>query len=1306
MEPRVVSLLLLLFSSVSALTFLSQTNPIEVIDGVPRSAPKRVVRCTQADFGATNEFQILDDSSILHTASVTCNYVTRRYDLNPYGVIARMGRLLRSSLSVSSNSARFLDSNLTDPNAVPSTADTDRDLLWQTITGCGSDISRECQMIQFFTYPGIQIQLKVTQSGSFGRSAPRANFGASGMDPTGGNFAGWGELAAAYCIGQHSEIGPTPEGNVRASPGDAVTPYPSNYHGDGTVDIRDKYGETRRIPCYRTVNSATYDMVEREVNNTLNQYIQYGQSQELVKLQTADLYRNLTKLSSSIDSYMAAANTTYFTLQLRADAERDMAEKTKTAVTRELAQRSDALGNLTARLQATARTMAQSVNQTNSALEQLLLRSAQNKAYATSIQQTILDYAYDNERFVAQQMRSGQKGLSDFAGLLSRAANNEDLVNGQAARIQQGLLNPRIYTAPNGAILQPFTDNIGVPPIQDENDLGELSTVTTVNTSFQTVWRMENNQLFGVISVITQNCSSAFLVGASAPYAPYSQDILTLNGPTNQCTTNYSLGTDPAQRCKCWNVITEKRCQLLGLQFAYDWYLSGDINDGCIADYTTNWNGAMNRVLYTASDLAEAFANMTRRGKPVAGLPHKVTGRSGVVTEADYDPALLDTDAFWNNINGLNINQTRAGNVSLVNIAYSYAQESEISFQTTMANIESMRVRIKGTPPNRMTQEERLFTRYALGDSGPTSIFSMMLYEHYFLNLMIVSLVSIEASVDVSIDGGPVTRITDVILSNTQDNLLQQRSMFAIVVDPQAPASTQYDIPGDAISLSAYAGARETHVDYARSPDAAGFTMDAWRKREGGVEFNHPRADHAAGWYAVAVDTNASSVTYGRCLGPLPVYLGEWCVRREHFWIDISGPFDNENTPGSLVLRDKTSFLDVQVPLPFGDVIITTGSRCPDVQQLAVSGDSLLVLLVNAQGTSNRFRIQQLGACNRTEIVTLAAGGQYTKTAVRCPQAPDDTPDVLAFSYTGPGGAWIPCPNTIQLTYSPQTVSAFQGPAALDGVTTITQNRVDGLLLAIHVAEMAQLAALDAQLISSVSLEVSLGARVDTTVLDFTAQARQVIAELTRLSQEQTAAAKQNFTRYLTDELLAEFQLQMQDIRTWYLAEYAKSQVPLNQMLDDYANSRASYDVLTGVLQKSYDAAAKLVQAFGGLMVGITIALNELVAVTPTILETASDPSVWADAADLLVGDDGVFKAIAGLFITDRLKWIANAFNLSGGSMKGLFVWIVTSVFLIGGIIGVVIAALDIRRFFCQKTGSPADLAATAEILSKISAAE
>ncbi len=1268
---------------VNSLQFISQTVPVEVIDGVPRTAPKRVLACEQADyFGGTTAFQILDDSTdILYPVSVRCHPETREYELHLSSLIPRVSRLARSTTSVSRNSARFLDSNITDPNSIPSQADdpAGRKLLWATMTQCMQDTGREtCQMIHHFTKTGIAIQLKISHSGQenpFARPAADAKIG-------------YTELLAAYC----SDMGP----------------------GTEYVSFTDLYGQHwDHQACYKGVSPSRYNDTAKAVKDAADAFRTYGQSAALTEVQKSHVFKNLTLLGSDLAAYLNASNAALGLLQYQANLTRVMAEKTRNDTTLQLKDRADKVAGIDKDISATADLMNRIVNQTSSTLEFLMLRSSNNKQASSSGLQRLLYYAYDLEGYNSQQIRYASTGITDASTVMWKMANNDFMIDQQSENVHRLLNEPSTYMSPYNTVMVPFTEitgEAGVPPIINENDLPPDIEVTlkhrfTINVALI----MQNSQLYGVVSTVEVYCSTAYLLGDSYVFSPRIDDIYTMLGPAD-CIANYTLGVVPLiQRCICYSKMIEKRCHLLGMQYVKGWLDTGNREDGCLDDYSNSFPGGYDErtTLQTVTDLAEMFANITRRGRPVAGSSYMITTLTGLKGPADYDPALLDVARFRVLSSSLNYNVTETGEQTsdkLNNLAFWFGRSAEDAFAFTANNMTDKRLIVKGSPPNRMTQEQRLFTRTVRGDTGPTSTFSILLSEHQFLSVMVPVLTTIEASIEVSLNGAPFIRYTDVSLGNTHEELLRHDSMFAMVVDPLTFESTQYDIPDKAISLSAFAGARRWHVDYVSTPTPEEYNMNDWMKREL-IDFDHTAADHSASWYRVDLDTDPSSLTYGQCKGDLPIFLGEWCVRRQYFTIQIQGPLNDYSQNGRMTLQSTSSIVSTQVDLANGDIFFTTASVCPDVEEIAINGERLLIQLINTvPDTDNRFRVTQTGTCNSTQLITLHGGQKFTFSATRCLSAPINQPDVLGFSYTQSDGTWGACPTTITLSYDPQTITQFTGSGSLGAVVELTTNRVNAILIYVHALELNALGALQDQLVNNLNMEVdAIGYRVDQSVVDVTSGFSQIIKDLIDLGNRETLEAKNNFTVYLTDEILAEFNERMNAAREKFNAAFAATQPLLEKLIQDDANAKASLDLLLAFMARQHDAAEVMTRTFGRMLGGLVNAIGELRRETPnTTFVGLDDQSSWNELADLILGQDGTVAGLVGLFIKDPLSWFSNALNLTGGSIKGIVTWLLIIAGILLALVSVIWTAVDFNAFVIQQSGSKADEIARQEIYGKL----
>lgn len=1288
---------------VVALQFLSSADAAEMINGEMHTVPKRQVQCTQADYDVQSSFQIQSETGAAHQVVVRCNRVTREYDLHYYAKIPRTGRLMTSTISVSRNSGRFLNANVSDAAEIPSEVPfAARKLLHATITGCswqddsinGDFQESRCETTGFFSYPGVAIILKVKTTGGsivptnldpvdgfgLGGGPPRVHLGGGGSSvdcttmgsdyhdcPSIARVPGWAELAASECVGKSVQF----------------------------VNLTDNGDVATNVPCYNGPTRQQFDVLVNSTADMTKVFAQFGNSFKKDVTATANVFGNVTLASGYFNSYAAEMNQTSWSLHIEQTREMDMANLISDAVRQTLANHSLAIDRIANNLGLVAQSLATEANRTNDALDKLLSRSAAHHNAEAQILQGVLDAIDGDMDIEFRQLRASQKGIMDFITLMQRSVNKEDTLDAQAKQVQDGLDNPLVYTSNFNTRMYPFTENTGVKGVDNENDLGPtLSTIVVTNDTFRYPLIMEGGTLYGVVTTMVRRCGTSFMVNA-APFNPTWRDILTLDGPGG-CSTNFT-GYEPAWiRCRCWNEVLEERCPLSGPSAIADWIVTGAESDGCLSGYRGFPGGNNNTTpALTATDLGQAFATIAQRGPPAYGSAYFARDRTGLMSYLPYSTGLRNVSNFI-----AMINNPIPGEV---NLAAWYAQVIELAYQEVYNNLDQLRVILKGTVAHGMTQTERLFTRYKEGDAQSSTTFTLMWYEPYFLTVSTLMLVSVEGSIDVTIDGGTTTRVTDVTIGNARENLLRHDKMNAIVFDPTRLLLEQYDVPPRAVSFSPHPGGARATLMYPAVADEAQFTHDQFEAIRGGT-FKHPWGDHVASWYINALDSNTSSVSYGQCLEDLMPSTGDWCLRRKHFKFSYTGPFDDFNNPGKFVLGDIDSTLTGEIELPSGQVSLTVSSVCPEVTQFATIGEDLLIELVNTQPEPNQFQIIETGACPDSRVETLDPGQHFTVRATKCAFAPSDTPDILSFAYKNTAGNWIPCPTTIPLVYSARTNDQFVGAGLLGAVHALASRRHDVLVVGMRKAESQLFAAMQEQMTDAVRKEMSLGFHLNDddgdSVFDDTLALQQQVRDLDRLSAQATIDSRANFTNALQLDTLHNFDAEMSVLQAEFEADFQRDVAASDALAQANARAESSLEAQEEFLTQNHNDAGDATAAFGYFGIALDNAIQADIRKNPQGKYVGVE-SPWAQVKDFLLdtlSGGGAF-ALIGLFIGGLFGWLGNIFDTSGnGTLNGLMLGLLGIVLSLTTLVIGIVLIVKLTRFFSDTDASKAESAVAQEL--------
>jgi hypothetical protein len=1267
-------------STVQALQRLSSSVVVEMIDGVARPLPKSQFQCQDTDYGGViTSLQIQDDANHgqLRTIRARCNRIERTWTVNPYGVVPRTGRIMRSTISMSRNPDNYAGLDLADSSNV---GPASRKLLEATITGCkgggGLLPSRGCQTVSVTTDDGVAIILKIETHGgptAFQHpAAPYLGYGPSGRVP------GSAEMAATYCHNKGPDYVPVQD-----------------------IDV------TFNISCYRGISQTDFDVLKGKTDDVNGAFKNFSGSFDDVVKQTDYVFDNITKASNTLNTYFYGLNETAYYLELRSNKTADYADKLSSAVNARLANSSAALDSVGVDLAASGTILRNAANQTANNYDRLLGRSAINKNATLGILRQVVDAIRQGQTSNFQRQRAAERAITEFMTVFTRTINNDDAIDLQARQIQtKGLADPAMMTSAYGTPLVPFTDDVGVAPVPSENDLGSLSTITISNHTIRYALMM-GGQPYGVVTYVARHCDTMFLLNR-APFGPSASDILEWDGPQG-CSGNFTDTDQPSSAmCRCFFEVNEERCALASSSDSTvaAWHLNDSV---CITPFHAFAGGNNDTVPgRSVGELATVFSAITLRGLPLGADAYMVRDWvTGLTGPAEYDTQLADPAVFLNMIDG------SVATSDTVNMAFWYTKSLTLSYQAVYDNMEKVREMVKGTPPNGMWQEEKLYSRYSRGDAGHSTRFSLVSYEQYFLTVATLDLVSIAGSIDISIDGGAFTRYTDITAANTRDSLLRHDDMGVMLLDPANLNRETYDAPQEALGLSPSANNRGGMITYAMVGNASQFTYSHFHALYG-VDFRPIWGDHFAGWYRVPVDTDPSSLTFGRCGAPLTAASGNACLRRDHFIHTFIGPVNDTTRPGTLVLGDIDSTFTVQVDLPAGPTIQTITSKCPDVLQIVSDVNTVLVQVSNSDVLPNEFRVDQVGACPSSRQPTLQPGQVFTFDVSSCPFAPAGVPDQLTFSYLDSATEeWTQCAVTIPLVYNVATTQFFAGPGTLSAVVDLTSRRVDTLLLALHSAVQHVIQELSDELTESLNTEMSLGFHIDDALFDTTAEYQAEMAALIAISADATEISRRNFTLGLTDAELLDFELTMADLEAKFNASFSRLVALSQQFLEDNINTAQSLDLLRHFMEKNQNDAGDVAAAFGDFGIGLNNAIEKEIREVPQGKFSASfrpggsssASDIWSDTAGFL-GDiliKGGDLALGGLHIPGVSNWFGNAFSLSSGSIRGLMTGALTIIALTFGavLLGLTIAKL-VKHWVVQNDANDADVVVLEEIERKL----
>jgi hypothetical protein len=697
----------------------------------------------------------------------------------------------------------------------------------------------------------------------------------------------------------------------------------------------------------------------------------------------------------------------------------------------------ESLQNVSSLTLQNADNIEQFANQTNDQfndIAKLLARVSANISDAFLEKDSIL---LRNQILAREQVREAERYINNLKTILKRWYLDEDTRNGLSIQIHEALGNPLVYTGSTGAFLTPFLPEIGVRP-GDPNSLNPSEALVLVSDDFFKYVTVDNQ--FGVVTRLQFICEAEFMA-TRAPMNPSRSDVSELLGPIGCDTT---MESDVLLKCKCLIRVSETRCRVIGPlsgSSQTEFYLDTTQlveGRGCVSpavSFSNSTGGMDGLVLSDVSGLADALERISRRGVSSGTNYNALSLIPGIRNSVPWSQSVSNSDNF------MRLLLAESGS-SPLNLVYVYVRNVQSSYAVTYNNLGYAQSLVYGRPPKGMNQKQTLYRRFKQGQSGRCTAVSAMLFSDEVLLVSVLVPSQIITNVEVTIDGEQ-TLVSDVAFTSPMNDLLPKKAM---VWSPGNFGSKLWDIPEREISLRPQPQGREKTVTYAACNKKEECDYTAWTEANGNgtVEFDHDAAKNLPPPYEAQIDSNPASITFGRCITSPKAPGGKLCAMRNHFQVLINGNFESDDTPGTMIFVDRDPIYTARISVPEGAITEVLSSACPVVQEIATSGTILLIELVNQLNSSNAIRIREVGGCNKVQPLTLGASASTVYKASSCPLSATLRIDYLS------GSTYVPCPIQIELSFTPETLAGFQGPASLNLTYSMQIQKRDEIILAIE----------------------------------------------------------------------------------------------------------------------------------------------------------------------------------------------------------------------------------------------------------------
>lgn len=316
----------------------------------------------------------------------------------------------------------------------------------------------------------------------------------------------------------------------------------------------------------------------------------------------------------------------------------------------------------------------------------------------------------------------------------------------------------------------------------------------------------------------------------------------------------------------------------------------------------------------------------------------------------------------------------------------------ELGFNSAMVYYDALFDSMYGALPIGVEIIERAIARQD-AQAARCVMAAFMTLEEDFLPVYRVVPVTVEAAIEVRIDGILVSRTSDVALHTTLDALLPGAE-YVVIGDPRNNTLV-YDVPQNEISLAPGEYSRRGKATYVFFPPGTEKTAAAWVERHGTLP-TQSAAQNLPYLYQARVEN-------GRCV-TVPLAAGSWCSIRDRF--DVV-PVPSNSSRLAFAARSG-SVLTGSVVVPMGDITQQVFNVCPVMQSVAQGGGTQLTFIspvANGPRALNLTLIVHFADVCDTLFTTfqLAPGASFSLFVPRC----GDTAHASLFR--GADGEGEPC---------------------------------------------------------------------------------------------------------------------------------------------------------------------------------------------------------------------------------------------------------------------------------------------------------
>lgn len=1096
---------------VSAMTIRSAYKDVTLVDGVPSVQATITIECNGgADFGVAHTLLVQSDSGVVHHVNVTCRYPEHHFDVYRVGYTFADGRLLRVEQCLIRNYGRFSAANATEPQV-----STGRSLLSvnEDASDCEAQASVRRGAATGAAIGTYVLGLPGTAIGAF------VGAGLGGMFRTPKCTTGQSDGFNSITGGSVSlYLTSDARGQGNGLPGTNPAPWVSDATKDalscvGTPNLHSATGTN----CFTgpTAQQLT-DLVNRGADMVASN-TRWAASLITEQQATIAAIANVTAQVEELKGYAKSVNTTIGVLVDEALREYDVQKMIADDLKNQTRANQDSLRNASRLLSETANATALYSSMTEQNFARAAAEVVANSLNFSSALESISHVQDQNRLMLQTQIRTTQRYVVNLATIQKRWFLNEDLRNGLSLHFHAALDEPLVFTGSTGAFLGPFLKDLGTRPTDPYGLDPNHAAIEVSNEVFKYV---VGDSRYAVQTRLQFVCGSAFMV-SKAPVSPSWRELLSLIGPLVCDTT---LDNPDLPICQCFVRVSELRCPVSGplgpsTQAAFDSSpLTLDTQAGCTVNpvpFAAGNGGMDGRVVTTASGLADILQTISLRGVSPSTNYSAASILPNLKATVPWSAFVSNSSNFISLVSG-----TIGESPDATNLAFWYTQSVLNSYAIVYGNLGYYQSLVYGRIPAGVTQRPTMYKRFKQGGTGRCMELSAMLYSDEMLLVSAFVPGQVITNVEVTIDG-VTSLVSDVGFTSPKSSLLPNSPW---VWSPSKINSQIWSIPKSEISIGPSPFQREKKVTYPMCYDLEHCDYQAWMDNNGGFAFNHPAGGNVPAPYSALVDSDPTSVTYGRCITQPKAPGGTLCEMRDNFRVFASGDFEDVNSPGTMIFVDREPVYVARITVPEGAIVEVLSSACPIVRRTPVSGTQLLIELVNPLNETNQIQLDEVGECPKSSSLSLGPGRAEVYTASAC-----DGPDTLKISYYQ-GQTLTECPVSVDLAFTPESLSSFRGAGSLNLTYSMMIQRRDAVLLAIEQLRSDVLGAIMETQIQSLRAEQELGFRVsDETMLGYNDLLAKVNAIIQQSNDVASAAyaSDVDIEKYIVD--LESFLAQSQD---------------------------------------------------------------------------------------------------------------------------------------------------------------------------------